>query len=312
MTTTGLGEHVAAAYARAGQRLHATGRDWPDVRTVTEYVAGTAHHSEVTDARRAALPAGVAVVTVITEPLPGEPYVVVEPDTGLGDGVVHLPGVLPVDRAGEAVAPGDFRGQYTWCLERAGEMLADLGLDLGHLVQTVDFSTPATRDEYRRTHRPRKELLGPVYPGAAGILVSALPHPGALVGFELVASRHRPVAVNPGWSRYDTLTYSPAVRAGEVLFGSGFAALDMDSQEALHPGDVGAQTRATYDAVEDVLRAAGIGWEQVVRSVEYLCPGADPGAVAAARPAVSPTTIGCAALLRPEFLLEVIPTAVLP
>lgn len=300
------GEPTAAAYALATEQLHAAGRDWTDVRAVTEYVAGTAHHDEVLSARPV-LP-GTAVVTVITEPLPGGPLVVVEPDVGLGDGVVHLPLVLPVDKAGELVAPGDFRGQYTWCLERAGELLADLGLDLGHLVQTVDFSTPATRDEYRRTHRPRKELLGPVFPGAAGILVSALPHPGALVGFELVASRHRPVAVNPGWARYETLTYNPAVRAGDVLFGSGFAALDMETQEALHPGDVEAQTRATYDAVETVLRAAGD--VRVVRSVEYLCTGASVAAVTAARPALPHTTIGCAALLRPEFLLEVIPTAV--
>lgn len=311
-TPQAAGAHAATAYDRAARGLHAAGRDWTDVRAVTEYVAGTAHHDEVADARRAVLPAGTAVVTVITEPLPGEPLVHVEPDVGLGDGVVHLPAVLPVDRAGELVAPGDFRGQYTWCLERAGELLADLGLDLGHLVQTVDFSTPATRDEYRRTHRPRTALLGPVFPGAAGILVSALPHPGALVGFELVASRHRPVAVNPGWARYETLTYNPAVRAGDVLFGSGFAALDMDTQEALHAGDVEAQTRATYEAVDAVLRAAGIGPERVVRSVEYLCPGADPAAVAAARPGLPATTIGCAALLRPEFLLEVIPTAVLP
>lgn len=303
------GEQISAAYALATEQLHAAGREWTDVRAVTEYVAGTAHHDEVVEARRAALPAGVAVVTVITEPLPGEAAVVVEPDVGLGDGVVYLPLVLPVDKAGELVAPGDFRGQYTWCLERAGELLADLGLDLGHLVQTVDFSTPATRDEYRRTHRPRKELLGPVYPGAAGILVSALPHPGALVGFELVASRHRPVAVNPGWARYETLTYNPAVRADDVLFGSGFAALDMETQEALHPGDADAQTRATYDAIGEVLAAAGD--VHVVRSVEYLCPGATPAAVAAARPSVPHTTIGCAALLRPEFLLEVIPTAVL-
>ncbi len=309
--TTGIGEDTAAAYTRATERLHADGRDWAGVRAVTEYVSGSAYHREVADARRAVLPPGCAVVTVIVEPLPGEPAVVVEPDAGLGDGIVHLPTVLPVDEAGELVSPGDFLGQYTWCLERAGELLDELGLDLGHLVRTVDFTTPATRDEYRRTHRPRTELLGPVFPGAAGILVPALPHPGALVGFEFVASRHRPIAVNPGWERYRTLTYNPAVRAGDVLFGSGFAALDLETQVALHPGDVGAQTRATYESVDVVLQAAGIGWEQVVSSVEYLCPGVTPAAVAAARPPVAHTTIGCAGLLRPEFLIEVVPTAVL-
>ena len=59
-------------------------------------------------------------------------------------------------------------------------------------VTTYDYSTPATRDVYRQTHRVRKERLGGagVYPGAGGILISRLHHPESLVAIDVTASRH--------------------------------------------------------------------------------------------------------------------------
>ncbi len=159
-----------------------------------------------------------------------------------------------------------------------------------------------------------------MHPGAAGILLSRLPHPEVLVAFEFVASRYLPQAVNPGWARYETLTYNPAVRAGNGLYGSGFAALDPVSQLAVHDGDADAQTRYTYASILQVLAAAGAGPEHLVRVDEYICPAGvdDRPAIAAARADVlggatpAMTTVGCATLLRPQFLLEVIPTAIIP
>lgn len=216
---------------------------------------------------------------------------------------------------------------------------AEAGLSLDHAVTTYDYSTPATRRAYPLCAGPRRELLGGagVFPGAGGILMSRLHAPGVLVALDVTASRHPLTAVNPGWRRYDTLTYSPGVRAGRTLHMSGFAALDMDTQQALHAGDPAAQTHAIYRAVRTVIEAAGGGPEDLVHTQEFLCPtalaptaradaaspagttatSADPWAEAragalgpGARPAV--TTAGCAALLRREFLIEVFPTAVLP
>ncbi|HEU0103407.1 MAG TPA: RidA family protein [Mycobacteriales bacterium] len=325
-TTQGLGEQAAARWAAVGAELSAAGRSWSDVARVTEFVAveRVAEQNELAEARTAAFgSASPAVVTVLVEHLWEDGAAVridVDTPATAPDGAVHLPLVLPVGPDGEVVAPGDFRGQYTFCLEQAGALLEGLGLSLSHLVQTIDFSTSATRDVYARCGRPRRELLGPVFPGAAGILVRALPHPDALVGFELVASRHRPEAVNPGWARYETLTYNPAVRAGEGLYGSGFAALDPVTQQAVHADDVAAQTSYTYGSVRAVLEAAGAGPEHLTRVLEYVTPSGVPelGALAAARDAALPgstaavSTVGCATLLRPEFALEVIPTAILP
>ncbi len=238
------------------------------------------------------------------------------------DGVVYLPTVVPIDESGDVVHPGDLVGQYAWCLERAGELLGKAGLSLDHAVTTYDYTTPATRDSYRKTHRVRKDLLGGagVYPGAGGILMSRLHHPDALVALDVTASRHPLELVNPGWSRYDSLTYSPGVKAGRSLFMSGFASLDMETQEALHADDLAAQAEVTYGALLAVLGHAGLGPADLLETTEYCVVSALPDyrVVAPVRNRLLsppwPTSTGamCAGLLRPEFLLEVFATALYP
>ena len=195
-------------------------------------------------------------------------------------------------------------------------------LSLDDAVTTYDYSTPETRSVYRKTHRVRKELLGGagVYPGAGGILMSRLHHPGQLVAIDVTASRHPLELVNPGWTRYDTLTYAPGVRAGRTLYMSGFAALDMETQEALHPDDIGAQAEATYGAILHLLKHEGLDATHLLETTEYCVESALPDyrAVAAVRerllspPWPASTGAICAGLLRPEFLLEVFPTALYP
>ncbi|MFF4880857.1 Rid family hydrolase [Micromonospora sp. NPDC000668] len=238
------------------------------------------------------------------------------------DGAVYLPTMLPVDATGAVVHPGDFAAQYAYCLDRAGELLKAVGLSLDAAVTTYDYSTPVTRDVYRRTHRVRQERLGGagVYPGAGGILMSRLHHPDALVAIDVTASRHPLELVNPGWSRYDTLTYAPGVRAGRTLYMSGFAALDMQTQQALHPDDIVAQAEATYGAILHLLRYAGLGPEHLLETTEYCVESALPeyrGVAGVRERLLSPpwpasTGAICKALLRPEFLFEVFPTAVYP
>jgi enamine deaminase RidA (YjgF/YER057c/UK114 family) len=238
------------------------------------------------------------------------------------DGTVHLPTMVPIDETGELVSPGDFVGQYAYCLERAGDLLQKAGLSLDNAVTTYDYSTPETRSVYRGTHRVRKELLGGagVYPGAGGILMSRLHVPGQLVAIDVTASRHPLELVNPGWSRYDTLTYSPGVRAGRTLFMSGFASLDMETQEVLHPGDLRAQAEETYGAVLHLLAHAGLGPTDLLSTIEFCVERELPNyrVVAGVRERLMsppwPASTGgiCKDLLRPEFLLEVFPTALYP
>nr|BFE29833.1 hypothetical protein GCM10010200_020840 [Actinomadura rugatobispora] len=312
-----------------------------DVVHVIEYATAAAlgSYAGVEAARRAALgDHRVPVATVAVEALPGGEDLAVEltahpgggelieaaPDDGMhrgglriAGGIVYLPSVHP--------RGGDFRSQYRQCLEQAADLLKAAGLGLGSLVQTIDYTASATRAEYPRCGRPRKELLGTedgVFPGAAGIIVDRPVMPGAMVSLDAIASTAKLRTVNPGWKRYDTLTYKPGVAAGDTLFLSGFGALEPATQKSVFDGDLLAQAEYTYASIAATLREAGLGdrppYGSVVRLVEYITPAAVEGydQVAEIRrtyfgdaPALS--SLVCSALLRPEFLIEVVPTAVL-
>ncbi|MFV2010847.1 MULTISPECIES: Rid family hydrolase [unclassified Micromonospora] len=314
VTVAGLDDYAAAAAARA----EVFGEHQPVVRTVV--VERLVRRAALIEIELHAVGGGGQLL-VASEPRAAGSWVP-SPVRGGHDGAVYLPTMLPVDATGEVVHPGDFVSQYAYCLDRAQDLLVAAGLSLDAAVTTYDYSTPATREVYRRTHRVRAERLGGagVYPGAGGILMSRLHHPDALVAIDVTASRHPLELVNPGWSRYDSLTYAPGVKAGRTLYMSGFAALDMRTQQALHPDDIGAQAEVTYGAIRELLDHAGLGPQDLVETTEFCVASAigDYRAVAGVRerllspPWPASTGAICAALLRPEFLLEVFPTAVYP
>jgi enamine deaminase RidA (YjgF/YER057c/UK114 family) len=234
-------------------------------------------------------------------------------------GIVFLPSVLPTDKEGKIVGAGDVVAQTRAIFERAGRMLAALGLGLDRVVKTLDYLTPTALAGYKLTGRVRKEFLGPVYPGAAGIIMPRLIHPDALVQYDFIATRDEPVAVNPGWERYGKLTYTPGVRAGKLLFLSGQGALDPATERVVHEGDVAGQAEYTLGNILRVVEAAGGSAGNLVKTVEYVTPAALPRyrEVAAVRsrllsaPLPASTGLVCEALLRPEMLIEIDPFAVL-
>lgn len=234
-------------------------------------------------------------------------------------GIVMLPSILPTGKDGAIVGAGDVVVQTRAIFERAGRMLSALGLGFDRVVKTVDYLTPAAFATYKSTGRVRKEFLGPVYPGAAGIIMPRLIHPEALIQCDFTATRDEPVTVNPGWDRYKKLTYSPAVRAGNLLFLSGQGALDPATGRIVHEGDVAAQAEYALRNILAVVEAAGGGAENLVKTVEYVTPAGLPRyrevagvrSSLLARPFPASTGLVCEALVRPEMLVEIDSLAVL-
>ena len=80
-----------------------------------------------------------------------------------------------------------------------------------------------------------------------------------------IATKAAPAAVGP---------YSQAVRVGDLVFCSGQIPLD-PATGALVEGDFAAQARRVLDNLSAVLREAGLGMKDVVRSTIYLADLAD-------------------------------------
>ena len=109
--------------------------------------------------------------------------------------------MLPVDADGEVVAEGDIVGQYSCCLDAAGELLEAPGCRSTTRSRPTTTPPPPPATLPRDASASAKDRLGGagVYPGAGGILMSRLHRPGVLVAIDVTASRHPLAAVNPGW-----------------------------------------------------------------------------------------------------------------
>jgi 2-iminobutanoate/2-iminopropanoate deaminase len=82
---------------------------------------------------------------------------------------------------------------------------------------------------------------------------------------ESIVSSEAPKAIGP---------YSQAVRVGNMVFLSGQIPLDPRSGEMV-TADIGRETERALDNLGAVLRAAGLGFENVVRTTIYLLEMAD-------------------------------------
>ncbi|SCL28199.1 2-iminobutanoate/2-iminopropanoate deaminase [Micromonospora pallida] len=111
-------------------------------------------------------------------------------------------------------------------------------------------------------------------------------------------------------SRRPTGAFSPAVRAGAMVFTSGHVGTDPETGQVAGD-DIAAQTRATMESIGRTLEAAGAGFADVVSMTVYLTHGEDlRGMDAVYReffdgtfPARSTVTV--AGLARPDFRVEI-------
>lgn len=116
------------------------------------------------------------------------------------------------------------------------------------------------------------------------------------------------VAVASSWG--DTIGYSRAIRAGDLIFVSGTTASGPDGK-ALHPGDAGGQTRVVLERIIAALAELGAGAEHVVETRIFLTNMADWQDVGRAhgevfkdvRPAATMVQIG--PLISPDLLVEI-------
>lgn len=125
---------------------------------------------------------------------------------------------------------------------------------------------------------------------------------------------------------YDGLHANPAYSHAAVVSGNA-KTLYIGGQNATDPsgnivgtGDLGAQTRRTLENLLTILRAEGAGFEDVVKMNIYLVAGSDPRlgfqayqeTVGPLRRAPLVTVLMVAGLARPDALIEIDATAVLP
>ena len=115
----------------------------------------------------------------------------------------------------------------------------------------------------------------------------------------------------------DKITFSPAVRAGNLLFISGTTAVD-ENLNIDGEGDIVAQTRFIFEKFARLLNEAGATFDNIVETTEYFLTMDDYRRTADVRreffkgpPYPAATVVLVAGLIRKEALIEIKATAVL-
>ena len=115
----------------------------------------------------------------------------------------------------------------------------------------------------------------------------------------------------------DNITFSPAVRAGNLLFISGTTAVNNDL-EIVGKGDIVAQTHFIFEKFGRILGAAGASFDNIVETTDYFLTLTDYKRTAAVRreffkgpPYPAATGVLVAGLIRKDALIEIKATAVL-
>lgn len=80
------------------------------------------------------------------------------------------------------------------------------------------------------------------------------------------------IGINPGWKYYKNLTYSPAVRKGNMLFigGQDAAQTDPNTGKLTFSKDILEQMKVIYEKFKEILEAANAGFEDVVSTTDYI------------------------------------------
>ena len=125
--------------------------------------------------------------------------------------------------------------------------------------------------------------------------------------------------VRMDWAHYQKVTYSPAVKKGNLLFISGQTGLDYGTGLVIGKGDVVTQARQAYKNVKAILEKAGATFDDVVKITDYITPEALPNykATAAVRreylkkdfPASTGVVVN--RLVSSDFLIEIDVVAVM-
>jgi aminoacrylate peracid reductase len=115
--------------------------------------------------------------------------------------------------------------------------------------------------------------------------------------------------ITPNGAAPPMAPYSPAIKAGNVLYISG--TLAMDSQgKVVGAGDIRTQTKCVLDSIRQIVKAAGGDLSNIAYNTIFLSDFADYKAmneVYAEYFPVNPPARYCikAELVKPEYLVEI-------
>jgi reactive intermediate/imine deaminase len=229
-------------------------------------------------------------------------------------GLIYAAGTLATDAQGQIIK-GDIKPQTRQVLDNlagvlkaGGSSLANAASVMVYLKSASDF---AAMNEVYRTYWPKDP------PTRTTVVVSApFALPDGLVEMSMVAvpDGGERVVVHPSDWIQSPNPYSYGIKSGNTLFLSGLISRN-GKDNTVVKGDITAQTKAVLDNGGAILKAAGMGYSDVVSARVFITDtaafqdmnGAYRAYFSAAPPARATVK---AALTAPDYLVEITMVAV--
>lgn len=202
------------------------------------------------------------------------------PDPGPGlchglscDEFVFVGGQSSADATTPVRFAGDLVSQNRQTLDNLHCILNGLGVDVAQIVKANSWrASPPSAGAYAQAARDRFEFFSAARPAVTGITIPGLAAVGHLIRLDLWAVRAplpRTHVMPPDhWGWQLETTYSHGLQCGDWLFVGGQAALDRDCH-VQQPENPLTQTEITMAFVQDVLRSAGVDFENVLKINTY-------------------------------------------
>jgi reactive intermediate/imine deaminase len=227
-------------------------------------------------------------------------------------GLIYVSGSIALGADGK-VAGSDVKAQTKRTLDNISQVLTAAGSSLANAASVMVYirsaSDFAAMNEVYRTYWPKD-------PPARTTVVAPLALPEALVEISMVAVPNgaERVAVHPGDWKASPNPYSYGIRSGNTLFMSGLISRN-GRDNTVVPGDITTQTKTVLDNGAEVLKAAGMSYDDVVSARVFITDAKNFNDMNAAyRPyfkAAPPTRATVkAALTAADYLVEITMVAV--
>lgn len=176
----------------------------------------------------------------------------------------------------QIICKGDVVEQAKLAFEKIAVVLEAAGMTFNNVVRTIEHIDPTALPLYQQVLEVRREYLGESAVADSAFCVQRLLRPDALIEISAVAMRDEKRPIDPGWSNPLQITSSPGVQAGDTVWLSGFIGHEEVKGELHFPQDTARQVELSYQAVGQVLEAAGARSSDVVNSIDFISPRALP------------------------------------
>ena len=172
------------------------------------------------------------------------------------------------------VCNGDLLAQADVNYSKVKLLMEAAGGTMDDIVKVTDYVTPPGIEKYKQIESVKAKYFHDGDPAGTPMVVHHLLRPDAFLETECVAvlgmSKKR--LIDPGWGTYAESGYTPAVLKGDLLCISGQVGKDYSNGKMAAANDIVAQAEQAYGNIETILKEAGGGFDDIIKTIEYISP----------------------------------------